>query len=320
MSECVKIVPMVNLRTVFMGSPEFARTILQALIGRTNLVGVVTQPDRPAGRGKVLTAPPVKMLAEEAGIPVMQPERLRRPEAFDQLAAWQPDLIVVAAFGQILRQNVLDLPKFGCINIHASLLPRWRGAAPIQAALLHGDRQTGVTIMKMDAGVDTGDILSQRAVEIAEQDNTVSLTDRLAVAGAELLLATLPPYLDGKIQPTPQDNALATYAPMLKKEDGLLDFSESAKALVCKVRAYNPWPGAYFQWEGQPIKVLSASSLSETGLQSAQHGTVNGLPAIGTAEGALVLREVQPAGKKPMPGGVFLNGARGWLNHGRGAG
>ncbi|MHB8114672.1 MAG: methionyl-tRNA formyltransferase, partial [Bellilinea sp.] len=201
-----------------MGSPEFARTILQALIGKTNLVGVVTQPDRPAGRGKVLTVPPVKVLAEEAGIPVMQPERLRRPEAFDLLAAWQPDLIIVAAFGQILRQNVLDLPKFGCINVHASLLPRWRGAAPIQAALLHGDNQTGVTIMKMDAGVDTGDILSQQAVDIAEQDNTASLTDRLAVAGAELLLATMPLYLEEEIQPTPQDNALATYAPMIKKE------------------------------------------------------------------------------------------------------
>ena len=318
--ECVKIVPMVNLRMVFMGSPEFARTILQALIGKTNLVGVVTQPDRPAGRGKVLTVPPVKVLAEEAGIPVMQPERLRRPEAFDQLAAWQPELIVVAAFGQILRQNVLDLPKFSCINVHASLLPRWRGAAPIQAALLHGDNQTGVTIMKMDTGVDTGDILSQQSVDIAEQDNTASLTDRLAVAGAELLLATMLLYLEGKIQPMPQDNALATYAPMIKKEDGLLDFSEPARALVCKVRAYNPWPGTYFQWGGQQIKVLSANSLSETGLQPAQHGKVNGMPVVGTSEGALILREVQLAGKKPMPGGVFLNGARGWLNYDGGVG
>ena len=318
--ECVKIVPMVNLRMVFMGSPEFARTILQALIGKANLVGVVRQPDRPAGRGKVLTAPPVKVLAEEAGIPIMQPERLRRPEAFDQLAAWQPELIVVAAFGQILRQNVLDLPEYGCINVHASLLPRWRGAAPIQAALLHGDSQTGVTIMKMDAGVDTGDILSQQAEEITENDNAASLTDRLAAAGAELLMTTLPRYLNGTIQPRPQDNTLATYAPMIKKEDGLLDFSEPAKTLVCKVRAYNPWPGTYFQWQGQPIKVLSASSLTPTELQPAQHGTVNGLPIVGTADGALVLREVQPAGKKPMPGGVFLNGARGWLNHDRGAG
>ena len=301
-----------------MGSPEFARTILRALIGKANLVGVVTQPDRPAGRGKVLTAPPVKVLAEEADIPVMQPERLRRPEAFNQLAAWQPELIVVAAFGQILRQNVLDLPRFGCINVHASLLPRWRGAAPIQAALLHGDYQTGVTIMKMDAGVDTGDILSQQAVEIAENDNAASLTDRLAIAGAELLLSTLPLYLEGKIQPMPQDRALATYAPMIKKEDGFLDFSEPARALVCKVRAYNPWPGAYFHWEGQQIKVLSASSLSEADLQPAQHGTVHGMPAVGTSEGSLILREVQPAGKKPMPGGVFLNGARGWLNHGGG--
>jgi len=155
---------------------------------------------------------------------------------------------------------------------------------------------------------------------IRDSDNAASLTDRLAAAGAELLMTTLPRYLNGTIQPRPQDNTLATYAPMIKKEDGLLDFSEPAKTLVCKVRAYNPWPGTYFQWQGQPIKVLSASSLTPTELQPAQHGTVNGLPFVGTADGALVLREVQPAGKKPMPGGVFLNGARGWLNHDRGAG
>jgi len=311
---------MKNVRTVFMGSPEFARTTLQALIGVVNLVGVVTQPDRPAGRGKVLTAPPVKLLAAAAGIPIMQPERLRRPEAFDQLAAWQPELIVVAAFGQILRQNVLDLPKFGCINVHASLLPRWRGAAPIQAALLHGDLQTGVTIMKMDAGIDTGDMLARRVVDINEQDNTASLTGRLATAGAELLLAALPPYLEGKIQPMPQDHDQATYAPMIKKENGLLDFSERAEVLVCKVRAYNPWPGTFFQWEGQPLKVLKASSQVETGLKPAQRGTVNGLPAVGTADGALILVEVQPAGKKTMPGAVFLNGARRWLDNGTGVG
>jgi len=297
-----------------MGSPEFAGAILQGLLGKYNLVGVVTQPDRPAGRGKVLTPPPVKLVALEAGIPVMQPERLRRPEAFEQLAAWHPDLIVVAAFGQILRQNVLDLARFGCINVHASLLPRWRGAAPIQAAILHGDSQTGVTIMKMDAGIDTGDMLAQTKVSIEPQDTAVSLTNRLAEAGKVLLLDTLPRYLAGEVLPVKQDDALATYAAMIKKEDGVLDFSEPAEVLERKVRAFNPWPGTSFIWEGQPIKVLGATTSETASLQVNQRGIVDGYPAIGTRQGVLILEEVQPAGKKPMAGKVFLNGARSWLN------
>ncbi len=303
-----------TVRTVFMGSPEFARSILNGLIGEYNLVGVVTQPDRPAGRGKLLTPPPVKLLAEEAGIPIMQPERLRRPEAFDTLAAWQPELIVVAAYGQILRQNVLGLARFGCINVHASLLPRWRGAAPIQAAILHGDEQTGVTIMKMDAGIDTGDMLAQRSITINPQDNAASLTDRLAEVGSDLLLQTLPSYLSGDLQAVAQNNDLATYAPMIKKEDGILDFSEPAEVLQRKVRAYNPWPGTTFVWEGQPVKVIQAGVSESTAFEIYQRGTINGLPAIGTNQGALILEEVQPAGKKPMAGKVFLNGARNWTN------
>lgn len=301
-----------TVRTVFMGSPEFARTILQGLIGEYNLVGVVTQPDRPAGRGKLLTAPPVKELASEAGIPVMQPERLRRPEAFAQLTAWQPELIVVAAFGQILKQNVLDLAKFGCINVHASLLPRWRGAAPIQAAILHGDSQTGVTIMKMDAGIDTGDMLAQEPVKIDPQENSASLTNRLAEVGKTLLLQTLPSYLACSIQAIKQDESLATYAPMIKKEDGNLDFSEPAEVLQRKVRAFNPWPGTTFIWDGQPLKVLRATVSPSALLREHQRGIMDGKPAVGTSQGALILEEVQPAGKKPMAGKVFLNGARNW--------
>ncbi|MHB0923059.1 MAG: methionyl-tRNA formyltransferase [Bellilinea sp.] len=303
-----------EIRTVFMGSPEFALTILQSLVGKVNLVGVVTQPDRPAGRGKVLTAPPVKRLAQEIGIPVLQPERLRNPDSFAQLQAWQPDLIIVAAFGQILRQNILELPKFGCINVHASLLPCWRGAAPIQAAILHGDKETGVTIMQMDAGVDTGGILAQQTVPILDEDDAASLSSSLAIAGAKLLLDSLPGILAGTIQPVQQNHELATYAPMIKKEDGFLDFTTPAQALARKVRAFTPWPGTSMRWDGQNLKVIRAKAMSGSKILPGQRGIVDGLPVIGTSDGMLALLEVQPPGKKAMPGKVFLNGARNWEN------
>jgi methionyl-tRNA formyltransferase len=300
-------------KIVFMGSPEFALATLRGLAREYPLVGVVTQPDRPAGRGRTLTPPPVKLLAQELGLPVMQPKRLREPEALAQLEAWAPELIVVAAFGQILRQNVLDLPRCGCINVHASLLPRWRGAAPIQAAILHGDTRTGVTIMCMDAGVDTGDMLSQRVVEILPDDTAGSLSPRLAQAGAELLLETLPGYLDGSISRQAQDHSQATLAPMLKKEDGLLDFQHPAVELANRVRAFQPWPGTSLTWQGNPLKVLRAHAHSMN-TDPGQTMIVAGLPAVGTSQGALVLDEVQPAGKKAMPGKAFLPGAREWGN------
>lgn len=301
-----------NLRVVFMGSPQFAVPSLRRLAAETQVVGVVTQPDRPAGRGRVLTPPPVKEVAASLGIDVIQPHRLREPEAFERLAAWRPDLIVVAAFGQILRQNVLDLPPYGCINVHASLLPRWRGAAPIQAALLHGDQETGVTIMKMDAGVDTGPMLSQRATQVDPDDNAETLSERLAEMGAVLLVETLPGYLRGEIKPQPQDDTQATYAPMLKKEDGLLDFSQPADELANKVRAFYPWPGAFFHWGDQMIKVQKVRSLPEGDLAPGETGVRSGQPVVGAGGGLLVLEEVQPAGKRSMPGKVFLNGARAW--------
>jgi methionyl-tRNA formyltransferase len=301
-------------RIIFMGSPEFSLPTLQGLAQYYQVVGVVTQPDRPAGRGRILTPPPVKELAVSLGLPVIQPNRLREPEALAQLQAWQPDLIVVAAFGQILRQNVLDLPPKGCINVHASYLPRWRGAAPIQAAIAAGDASTGVTVMKMDAGVDTGAILSQAAVQITDQDTGGTLTARLAIKGAELLLATLPDYLDGKIPPQPQDAALATYAPMLKKEDELLDFNLPADVLARRVRAYQPRPGTYIIWEGNILKILSVRASQGSNLTLGEHGIVDKRPALGTSSGWLVLDEVQPAGKKPMPGQVFLNGAHNWVS------
>lgn len=300
-------------RIVFMGSPEFAVPTLRLLAQNYPVIGVVTQPDRPAGRGQALTPPPVKLLAIELGIALIQPPRLRQPEAMEQLRRWSPDLIVVAAFGQILRPEVLDLPPLGCLNVHASLLPRWRGAAPISAAILAGDALTGVTIMRMDAGVDTGPILSQRTEAIRPDDTTATLSQRLAMLGAELLIETLPGYLSGEIRPQPQDDALATYAPMLKKEDGMLDFGRSAVELERRVRAFQPWPGAYMEWSNGPLKVLKAAvdeapQIASPGQRLVHHG----LPAVQTAHGLLLLEEVQPAGKKPMSGKAFLQGARNW--------
>jgi methionyl-tRNA formyltransferase len=297
-----------------MGSPDFAVPSLDALAARYPVAGAVTQPDRPAGRGGTVRLPAVKQAALRLGIPVIQPEKLRQPEAMAQLRAWAPDLIVVAAFGQILRPEVLDLPRFGCINVHGSLLPRGRGAAPIQAAILAGDKETGITIMKMDPGVDTGPILSQRVLPIAPDETGGSLFEKMSALGAELLLETLPRYLTGELVPTPQPADGATYAPMLKKGDGLLDFTQPAAALERRVRAMNPWPGAFFEWKGAPLKVHQARVSGEQSPGAGSRITVQGWPAVGTSEGILILEEVQPAGKKAMPGKAFLAGAREWAN------
>lgn len=300
-----------TVRIVFMGSPEFALPTLATLDKLYSVMGVITQPDRPAGRGRVLTPPPVKQLATQLGIEVIQPQRLREPEAQEKLKVWAPDLIVVAAFGQILRASVLDLPPYGCVNVHASLLPRWRGAAPIQAAIYHGDAETGVTIMRMDAGIDTGAILRQRVMPIRSQDTAGSLSDRLAEDGAKLLAETLPDYLSGKITPLAQDETQANYASMLTKEQGELDFSRTAIELERQVRAFLPWPGAYTFFQGEMLKVLRAHVEISEGVPG-QRAEISHLPAISTRSGWLVLDEVQPAGKRPMPGDVFLRGARQW--------
>ena len=300
------------MRTVFMGSPEFAACVLGMLAKHYPIIGVVTQPDRPAGRGQVLTPPPVKTLALELGLEVIQPERLRRPEAFELLARWAPDLIIVAAYGQILRQNVLDLPRYGCINIHGSLLPRWRGAAPIQAALLNGDLTTGPTIMRMDAGVDTGDMLATCEIPILPEDNAATLTSRMAAAGAKLLVDSLPDYLDGSLPPIQQDHSLATFAPMLKKEEGELDLSQPAQALANRVRAFNPWPGAFLPWQGQPLKIHAAHPGPGPDSPTGSRAVLSKLPAVRATDGWLILDQVQPAGKKAMSGRDFLAGARAW--------
>jgi methionyl-tRNA formyltransferase len=310
-----------SIRIVFMGSPEFALPALRALAENYTIVGVVTQPDQPAGRGRTLTPPPIKVLAETLGLPIMQPRRLRHPEPMEQLRAWNPDLIVVAAFGQILKPDVLEMPRWGCINVHASLLPRWRGAAPIQAAILAGDTETGISIMKMDPGIDTGPVLRQRSLPIAPDDTAGTLSPKLASLGADLLLETLPSYLSDTLTPVDQANLQPgtcnlqpTYAPMLKKEDGLLSFAEPAVVLARRVSAFHPWPGTYLLWQGQPLKVLRAHAVNENATLPGANVIHCGSPAVGTAEGLFVLDEVQPAGKRPMPGKVFLQGARGWIS------
>ena len=294
-----------------MGSPDFALRSLRALANVYEVVGVVTQPDRASGRGRELKAPPVKRLAQELGIPTIQPEKLRAPEAMHQLRKWNPDLIVVAAFGQILRSDVLDLPRYGCINVHASLLPRWRGAAPIHAAILHGDEETGVTIMKMDVGLDTGPILTQRSIRLTRQDTAASVTETLSQLGAELLIETLPDYLSGKLQPVPQPEEGVTYAPMLKKEEGRLDFMRPAEELERGVRAFHPWPGAFVDFDGSLLKVHRVH-VEKGNVQAGERLIYRNQPAVGTGNGILVLDEVQPAGKKAMSGKSFLAGARNW--------
>lgn len=294
-----------------MGSPDFALPTLKALAQNFEVVGVVTQPDRASGRGRELKPPPVKLLAQELGIPVIQPEKLRQPEAMEQLRAWNPDLIVVAAFGQILRKDVLDLPPYGSINVHASLLPRWRGAAPINAAILHGDDETGITIMKMDVGLDTGPMLSQRSIRLTREDTAGSVFEKLSRLGADLLIETLPGYLSGKLQPVPQPEEGMTYAPMLKKEEGQLDFTRPAEELERRVRAFNPWPGAFMDFDGTPLKIHRAHvELGTAGV--GKRLVYRDQPAVGAGGGLLVLDEVQPAGKKSMSGKSFLAGARHW--------
>lgn len=242
---------------VFMGTPDFAVPALQKLIAHHTVIGVITQPDRPAGRGKQVQMSPVKQVALAAGISVFQPEKLRRPEAIEKLRQWDADLYVVAAFGQILPQSVLDIPAQGCINIHASLLPRWRGAAPIQAAIRAGDAESGITIMKMDAGLDTGPMLSKRAITLAPDETGQSLHDKLCVIGGELLIETLPSYLRGDIMPQPQDDALATFAPRIEKDEGRIDWSQPAEQIERLVRAFTPWPGTFTTWDGKLLKILA---------------------------------------------------------------
>jgi methionyl-tRNA formyltransferase len=300
-----------SYRSVFMGSSEFSVAILEELAKHYTVNGVITQPDKPAGRGKQLTPPPVKIAAQRLGLPFFQPEKLNDPVVIEQLTAWAPDFIVVAAYGKILRQNVLDLPRYGCVNVHASFLPRWRGASPIQTAILHGDETTGVTIMVMDAGVDTGAILSQQMVPIETEDDAVSLSAKLAAVGGPLLVHTLDRYLAGAIQPQSQPDEGMTYAAMIRKEDGILDFTQPAALLERKVRAFIEWPGASLAVGDEVLKVRKARVIPGAGTPGSRT-VIDRFPCVETPDGKLVLLEVKPAGKNWMSGADYLRGARNW--------
>lgn len=301
-----------TIRIVFMGSPDFALPSLAALHEQYEIVGVITQPDRPSGRGKMLMPPPVKTAAMALGLPVIQPEKLKEPAAQEALTAWQPDVIVVAAFGQILRKSVLELPPYGCINVHASLLPRWRGASPIHAAILAGDTHSGVTIMKMDAGIDTGDMLDQRQIGIDATDTTITLSEKLSHLGASLLSEVLPKYIRGEIFGIPQGEDGVTYAGMIHKEEAVLDFSKSAEALVRVVRAYLPWPVAKVVTPQGELLIYKAHAQSNLQVEPGKQYVYQKKPCFGTDNGLLVLDEIQPAGKKVMDSKAYLNGIRNW--------
>ncbi|NEW05462.1 methionyl-tRNA formyltransferase [Paenibacillus sp. SYP-B3998] len=308
-----------------MGTPDFAVPSLQLLLEEGyNVTTVVTQPDRPKGRKRVLTPPPVKVEAEKHGITVLQPEKLRHADSVEVLRQLKPDLIVTAAYGQILPKSILELPAHGCINIHASLLPKYRGGAPIHHAILQGEPVTGVTIMYMAEGLDTGDMISKVEVPITDTDTTGTMLEKLSAAGADLLKRTLPDLLAGQIQATPQNDADAVYSPNIRRDDELIDWSRSAVEIWNQVRGLNPAPGAYTFWNGEVMKVWTCAnprgsapqSRSFTEVVRAQHtpGTVlnsseSGLEVM-TGNGTLWLTEIQPSGKKSMKVVEFIRGVK----------
>lgn len=301
------------MRIVFMGTPEFAVRSLEALVcSGHELVGVVTQPDKPVGRKREIMKTPVKVYAESQGIPVYQPRRIRDEEAIAQISEWAPDLIVTAAYGQILPVALLNLPSLGAINVHASLLPKYRGAAPINRAIIDGETETGITIMYMTEEMDAGDMILQRAVEIGDQTTAGELTERLSVLGAELLLEAVSLLISGQAKAIKQDESLVTLAPMLKREDELVDFARTSAELVNQIRGLSPAPSAYTYLDGRVFKLLAATAV--TGDAGLEPGTISEIAkerlVIATSSGGLSLLEVQAAGKRPMTIAQFLQGAR----------
>ncbi|MBI3599369.1 MAG: methionyl-tRNA formyltransferase [Nitrospinae bacterium] len=306
------------MNIVFMGTPEFAVPALKGLIKSGHkVIAVVTQPDRPKGRGREILPSPVKVEAEAHKIEVLQPEKVREPEFIKRLNEYKPDCIVVAAFGQILPKDILNLPRYGCINLHASLLPKYRGAAPINWAIINGEKKTGVTSMFMDEGMDTGDILIQREVEIGENDNAGPLHDRLSKIGSDVILETLDGLEKGTIKRIKQDASSATYAPKIKKEDCLIDWSIGAKEIVNKIRGLTPVPGAYTYYNGKRLKITDAvipprPPLEKGGWRDLKSGEVfevnrNGIKVI-CSNGLVVIKGLQPEGKRVMGVGEFISG------------
>jgi len=297
------------MRIVFMGTPQFAIPSLDRLFGEHEIVSVVTQPDRPAGRGRETRPSQIKARAIMHGLSVITPTSLKEEGVLSYVHSIEPDLIIVAAFGQILPKQILELPRFGSLNVHASLLPRWRGAAPIQAAIYAGDNTTGVTIMHMDASLDTGPILSQHSTKILPDETGGMLAERLAILGADLLMESLEPYVKGELIPWAQNPELVTYAPMLKKADGILDFyQKSAAQLERQVRAYEPWPGSFLTLNELRLTVREASVVPGSELAPGEVGDMDYIPIIGCAEDALRLDLIQPAGRRVMSGEAFLRG------------
>ena len=295
---------------VFMGTPRFAVPTLEALVASGHEVrAVYTQPDRPKGRGQELAMSPVKECALRLGLPVFQPERVRRPEVIAQLAEFGAEAMVVVGYGQILPQAIIDLAPSGIINVHASLLPKYRGAAPIQWAIANGERVTGVTTMRIDAGLDTGDMLLKTETAIGDDETAPELSERLAAMGAALLIETLSGI--GTIVPEKQNNAEATLAPILKKEDGAIDWTRPAGVIYARLRGFTPWPGAFTTFRGAGLKVLSAAPADATDLAPGEMRLRSRKLVVGCGEGtALELREVQPDGRKRVSGESFSNGAR----------
>ncbi len=303
------------MRVLFMGTPEFAVPPLEKLVQeRYPVVAVYTPPDKPGGRGRSLIISPVKVAAQGFGLPVVQPDSLKEREAVAQLAGFQPDVIVVAAFGKILPQPVLDIPRYGCLNIHPSLLPRYRGASPVAAAILAGDEVTGVTIMLLDSGLDTGPILAQEKVSISPQDTTGTLSARLSLAAAQMLPDVLRRWTAGEITPRPQNEVEAAYSAAIKKEEGEIDWQLSADDIWRRVRAYRPWPGAYTSWGGKRLEIIEAVALPAEGEHKVgqvvalhRQGAAFG---VSTGEGVLGVIKVQLQGKRAMSAADFLRGQR----------
>ena len=298
------------MRIVFIGTGEIGVPTLRALLDSEHeVVAVVTQPDKRVGREQRIEPPPIKKEIAKTRIPILQPARIKDQQATEEIRDFAPDVIVVVAYGQILPRDVLEIPRLACLNLHASLLPRWRGAAPIQAAIAAGDCETGITAMYMDEGLDTGDILLQRSVEILPNDTGGSLHDRLAQIAPEALLESLRLVAAGNAPRIPQDNARATYAPKLKREHGLIDWSESAEAIERKIRAYNPWPGAFMKVDRQNLKIFSASVVDLNGQPGGVLRSDEDL-IVATGKDALSLAEVQLEGKRRMSAAEFLRGHR----------
>ena len=307
------------MRVIFMGTPEFGVPCLEHLIlNQHQVVAVYTQSDKPVGRGRSLASPPVKRAALTWKLPVVQPVSLRRAEAVEQLASFHPDIIVVAAFGQILPQSVLDVPKYGCINIHPSLLPRFRGASPVAAAILAGDDFTGVSIMLMDTGLDTGPILTKAQISISELDTTGSLTAKLFQVAARVLQEVLPCWLRGELTPQPQNEAEATYSSSITKEEGEINWHLPAIDIWRRVRAFHPWPGGYTRWRGRQLKIIEAVPLpQERTLDAGQvialtpvRGGAKAAFGVGTGYGMLGVLKVQLEGKRAISAAEFLRGQR----------